>query len=149
MSKNISIPHWFYSNKTVKLWFLSTMRFQYHTGSIQTKMVISTTTTGITFQYHTGSIQTFIIRNLENCTVEFQYHTGSIQTNIKEAIQQREERFQYHTGSIQTEMRCMKKNWKQTHFNTTLVLFKRGFLAASEKSHDVISIPHWFYSNIK
>ena len=56
---------------------------------------------------------------------KFQYHTGSIQTFIRPHNWYENFRFQYHTGSIQT-------------FVSLLGCF----------FHFIISIPHWFYSNL-
>ena len=125
------------------------MRFQYHTGSIQTMkdcyvecefMDYFNTTLVLfklawslkehvemlKFQYHTGSIQTArVIRNTPYI-FSFQYHTGSIQTffffSIISKILYISIPHWFYSNTHSQSMRGQSMN-----FNTTLVLFKHSF----------------------
>ncbi len=102
------------------------------------------------FQYHTGSIQTFLfiwikivdVAHFNTTLVLFKLECSSFRTlRIKS--------FQYHTGSIQTKVINANILNAITNFNTTLVLFK--LFVWQDIAHYIlhISIPHWFYSNFK
>ncbi len=122
----ISIPHWFYSNRVIFFRELTApLKFQYHTGSIQTIPLLIASIADVIFQYHTGSIQTLNHRRKHTYNnfisiphwfysnvqcrkstgsreTAFQYHTGSIQTWVLQYETDNFFAFQYHTGSIQT-----------------------------------------------
>ena len=117
---SVSIPHWFDQKrcgKTRSCWALS---FQFHTGSIRSRISAFVFKPLSVFQFHTGSIRS----NLETARVKRRRHVsiphwfdqkeklGDCHVSIKE--------FQFHTGSI--------RSWRVSSGNLTLQ----------------VSIPHWF-----
>jgi len=63
------------------------IRFQFHSGSIQTSIKDSVGGGGGGFQFHSGSIQTLGINGPSGAAQMFQFHSGSIQTR-KVALEQ-------------------------------------------------------------
>jgi len=77
---SVSIPLWFDSNRMKMLEMFANVKFQFHSGSIQTQIVIFAHMIESTFQFHSGSIQTAHDWIDRGGMCRFQFHSGSIQT---------------------------------------------------------------------
>jgi len=102
------------------------LKFQFHSGSIQTMVRDFSGARSRKFQFHSGSIQTCRDRVEKIRRSLFQFHSGSIQTSYVNAGTRANSRFQFHSGSIQTFL---------------------GDAAGMRDSS--VSIPLWFDSNLK
>jgi len=124
----VSIPLWFDSNichdvspctffkVSIPLWFDSNYSH-----------VVAEARGKLKFQFHSGSIQTRFLFNSKYSITLFQFHSGSIQTFVMMFLLARFLRFQFHSGSIQTTLTSLPKRAASSSFNSTLVRFKHVF----------------------
>ena len=119
------------------------LMFQFHDGSISTKVALTAPVWGIGFQFHDGSISTPMPHERDRVRLSFQFHDGSISTNEHEIVavavfgfnstmvrsarlplataSRPQVSFQFHDGSI----------------STSLIIFDADSFA-------IVSIPRWF-----
>ncbi len=57
-------------------------KFQFHTGSIKSKLTLSFQTSSTKFQFHTGSIKSNNLTEEITMALVFQFHTGSIKRRV-------------------------------------------------------------------
>jgi len=172
MSKKVSIPLWFDSNRMVdtvsphrSVCFNSTLvRFK-------PKSCTCFRFPGYSFQFHSGSIQTMGIFIFLSGQQGFQFHSGSIQTLFDVLIRRRcKARFNstlvrfkppeklnskpFALVSIplwfdSNEHEIAQSSARAKRFNSTLVRFKLFGITQRKVAEIVVSIPLWFDSNFK
>ena len=121
----------------------TTLKFQFHYGTIKRETRAQFATTVQSFQFHYGTIKRALVRMFRRPRMHFNSTMVQLKGAISCAILAWTSSFQFHYGTIK---RASWASWISpvTYFNSTMVQLKVNPNLNASSAFSQISIPLWY-----